>query len=47
MQMAMSLVWFAVAVPVNAAALIGIGKLHISKLTQLHHSLLLANRNQI
>jgi hypothetical protein len=31
---------------VNVVALTRIGKLHISGLTRLHHSLLLASRNQ-
>jgi hypothetical protein len=43
--MAMLQVWFAVAVLVNAAVLISIGKLHTSGLTHLRHSLLLASRN--
>jgi hypothetical protein len=37
-------VWFAVAVLVNVAVLISIGKHHTSGLTRLHHSLLLASR---
>jgi hypothetical protein len=40
--MAMLRVWSAVAVLVNATALISIGKLHTSGLARLHHSLLLA-----
>jgi hypothetical protein len=44
--MAMLRVWSAVAVLVNAAALISIGKLRTSGLTRLHRSWLLASRNQ-
>jgi hypothetical protein len=44
--MAMLEVWSAAVVLVNVVALIRIDKLHISGLTRLRHSLLLANRNQ-
>jgi hypothetical protein len=46
MQMAMLYVWSAAVVPVSVVVLTRIGKLHISGLTRLHYSLLLANRNQ-
>jgi hypothetical protein len=44
--MAMLWVWIAVVVLVNVAALISIGKLDTSRLTQLNHSLLFGSRNQ-
>jgi hypothetical protein len=45
-RMAMLQVWFAIAVLVNVAILISIGKLHISGLTRLRHFFPLASRNQ-
>jgi hypothetical protein len=46
MKMTMLQVWSVAAVLVNVVAFTRIGKLHISGLTRLRHSLLLANRNQ-